>query len=216
MQVRQHPDESTSPSSVRPRSSRYRSYLVTRGRTLYFRFAVPIILRPLLGVTEVRRTMRSYGLRRARPVAQIVGSRLRLLFDEATRLLREHRMIDREELSKILHQALDYELTRFDIDVSAQLAAQTRSDTPILRLRFLDRADDNRPIPQSNLDYGVDLGFLRAVYEEPSQIPPLLAKKVKETLGDVEEERVNELLYGELPLTTHNEWEKEPSTSPKK
>ena len=208
MQVSQHPDRSTSLPSAHSKPSRYRSYLVTRGQTLYFRYVVPIPIRPLLGLSEIRRTMKGCGLKNARPVAQIVGSRLRLLFDEATRLLREHRMIDREELSRILHQALDYELTRLDIEVSAQLAAQANSGTPTLRLRFLDRSNDDLSIPQSNLDYGVDLGFLRAVYEEPSQIPPLLAKKVKETLGDIDEQCVKELLYGDLPPASQTKWQK--------
>lgn len=117
----------------------YGKYLLIRGHSLYFRYVVPVPLRPVLGCTEIRRTMSGATLRSARAVAAIIGSRLRLLFDNVTREAGQGYEVDKAKLTKLVHMILDEELDRLGreiMHVAATKGGLTKEDIDDIKGRW--------------------------------------------------------------------------------
>jgi len=57
-------------------------YLHRRGNNLYFRITVPTDIRPILGLREVTRTLRTQHFNEAVPLALMLGARVRTIFNE--------------------------------------------------------------------------------------------------------------------------------------
>lgn len=85
-------------------------------------------MRPLLGLSEIRRTLRGCGLRSARAVAQLVGARLCLLFGKATKAANCGVVVDREELSKAIHDVLDQEFDTISLKTRRRLYYDGEAD----------------------------------------------------------------------------------------
>lgn len=125
---------------LRSEKRAYGKYLVVRGCLLYFRYVVPIGLRSALGYTEIRRTMGGASIRCARAVAAIMGSRLKLLFDDAMRDARRGYGVEKDKLAKLVHLILDEELDRLSREVAHRAAGLDAQDVLKLQKHYKDIA----------------------------------------------------------------------------
>lgn len=132
------------PASRQRRSSgqrrAYGGYLVVRGHLLYFRYVVPVRLQFVLGCTEIRRTLHGATLRRARAIAAITGSRLRLLFDNVGREVERGSEVDRDKLTKLVHMILDEELDRLSREIAHRAAGLSAEDVWQLQKQYTNVA----------------------------------------------------------------------------
>lgn len=103
-------------SAAQSRVNRYGLYLVRRRTAIYFRCVLPTPLRDMLGKREILRSLGTVSLRVARPVALIMGSRLRVLFVKIIEAIKSGAIVERSELSRAIHDVLDQELEALSLN----------------------------------------------------------------------------------------------------
>lgn len=120
--------KSTAPSRV----NRYGLYLVSRRTATYFRCVVPVPLRNLLGKREIIRSLGTVSQRVARPIALIMGSRLRVLFVKMIESIDSGVVVERSELSQAVHDVLDQELEALSLSTTRRLYLDGEADCRIV------------------------------------------------------------------------------------
>lgn len=149
--------DSTAPS----RGYRYGLYLVNRRTAIYFRCVIPAPLRDLLGKSEILRSLGAVSQRVARPIALIMGSRLRVLFVNVIEAVSSGVVVERYELSKAIHDVLDQELEALSQNTKRRLYLDGEADYRVVS--DLTRSAYKYGKHQSSIDNVVEaLSYIKA------------------------------------------------------
>jgi|GEM_PF-5542406 len=149
--------DSTAPS----RGYRYGLYLVNRRTAIYFRCVIPAPLRDLLGKREILRSLGTVSQRVARPIALIMGSRLRVLFVNVIEAVSSGVVVERNELSKAIHDVLDQELEALSQNTRRRLYLDGEADYRVVS--DLTRSAYKYGMHQSSIDNVVEaLSYIKA------------------------------------------------------
>lgn len=175
------------------------SYLLIKGSSVHFRISVPPLLRPILGCTEFHRSLGTKLLREAKPIAAILGARLGMLFRDTVKRIVKGETVDIEKLNKLVHDMLDSELSRLDLEASKNLVGANHDMSYMYGRQFWDTGIKYETSPYSEEILGKGVTKVKSAYSDEKDIPSNIAKSIRALLGEIDAHSLQVPKYSPLP-----------------